>query len=224
MRRIALVCLFSFLCCSSGASDKDRVTFRTADGFQLEGRKFGNGSPVVVFAHMEGSDQSAWFDLASALTEMGFSAFTFNFRGHGESEGEPEPSVVDRDVAAAVTFINETNVKKVVLVGAGMGGTGVLIAGKAPDVLGIVALSAPERVDGLDAHVLAIDVEASKLLIASQKDVAAVASAEALYRALGDPREIKIVAGGEHGTNMLGGEGAKELEDLIRNFIVKVTA
>lgn len=222
MRKIAALCLVAFLCCSNGGSDKDRVTFRTADGFQLEGRKFGTTSPVVILAHMEDSDQSAWFDFASTLTEAGLSAFTFNFRGHGGSEGEPDVSVVDRDVSAAIDFLKDANSPDVVLVGAGMGGTAALIAATEPEVVGVITLSAPERIGGLDAIVLAVQVEAPKLVIAAQKDLPAVASAEALYRALGDPREIKIVAGGEHGTNMLGGDGAKEVENLIRDFIVTV--
>lgn len=223
MRKIASLCFVVLLCCAANESAKDRVTFRTEDGFQLEGRTFGSGSPVVILAHMEGSDQSAWFDFASTLADAGLSALTFNFRGHGGSEGEKDASVVDRDVSAAIDFIKEKNSLDAVLVGAGMGGTASLIAAAKPNVRGVVTLSAPERIGGLEAPVLAVHIEAPKLLIAAQKDLPAVASAEVLYRALGDPREIKIVAGEEHGTNMLGGRGAKEVEDLIRSFIVKVT-
>jgi alpha-beta hydrolase superfamily lysophospholipase len=55
--------------------------------------------PVVVLMHMRGRSQRDWFPFAKYLSENGFAACTFDFRGHGESR-DVDPTIYKPPAAA----------------------------------------------------------------------------------------------------------------------------
>lgn len=213
--------------CNKATSPKgaDQVTFRTEDGFLLEGTVFGSGTKGVVLAHMFPADQSSWSEFAQDLEKRGFVALTFNFRGYGESEGDKDIGVIDRDVIGAIEFLVEKRGASsgVVLVGASMGGTASLIAGiRSMKVRGIAALSAPLELMGLDASNLQLGVLPNlKLFIAARDDAEAATAAEQLYKNSTPNAEIKIVPGSDHGTELLDGERAEEVKGSLIAFLDK---
>lgn len=198
------------------------VTFRTQDGFVLEGTLFGSGSDAVVLAHMFPADQSSWFDFARQLADHGYLALSFNFRGYGKSQGEKDIGVIDRDVRAAIEFVRSRKaVTGVALVGASMGGTASVIAASTEKVDGVVTLSAPVEFMGLNATQAVGRVTAPKYFIASTGDKAAAETAGRLYRGSAPPREIEIIPGDRHGTNILKGPKGEELATKIIAFLEK---
>lgn len=210
-------------CVSNGGAVATPVTFRTEDGFLLEGKVYGEGARAVVLAHMFESEQSSWAGFARRLAKEGFQALTFNFRGYGESQGRKDVAIIDRDVKAAVRYLLEKRqADRVVLVGASMGGTASIVAASAIEVQGVVTVSAPVSFRGLDAASAARLVTAPALMVAAQDDQEAASSAEDLYRAVAGPRDLRIVAGRDHGTDLLQGSQGSRVTDLLRSFISEV--
>ena len=102
------------------------VSFVTDDGLTIKGRLFGSGETAVVFAHMYPNDQQVWWGFASEVAGQGYAALTFDFRGYGETGGSKDIAHIDRDLAAAVRYLRQEGYKRVILVGASMGGTAAL--------------------------------------------------------------------------------------------------
>lgn len=185
---------------------------------ELEGRTFGSGSTAVVFAHMAPSSQDAWFDFAEEVARRGFLALTFNFRGYGLSEGSRDPARADLDIAAATEEARARGADAVFVVGASMGGTAAVVEAAAHSVAGLVTLSAPQEVGGLDARDDAPRIRAPALFIASRNDPAGAAkSARALYEAARGPRDVQVVGGSAHGTDLLTDPA---VDERVRRLII----
>lgn len=201
------------------------VTFRTTDGFLLEGRVFGDGEVAVVLSHMFPAEMGSWFSFAEDLAAEGYASLAFNFRGYGSSEGSRNIDRIHRDVLAAIDFVREDlGVSSIVLVGASMGGTASLIAAAEEDVAGVATLSAPMSVMGLDASEAITRVEEPMMFLAATGDPPAAESAEAFTRATLGVGDLVLVAGEEHGTDMLEGSSSETVGRSLTDFISQVTA
>jgi len=195
------------------------VSFTTYDNVIIDGRLFGDGDVAVILCHMFPNDQTAWFPFAPELAQKGFAALTFDFRGYGESGGDQEISEIPRDLEAAVDFMRGQGFSEIYLVGASMGGTASLIVAAQDEVAGVVAISAPQSFQGLEALDVVADVTEPKLFIASEGDLSAVSSLELFFEKAPDPKEERLFTGSAHGTELLEGEHSREFRDLIIGFI-----
>ncbi|HKZ76468.1 MAG TPA: alpha/beta hydrolase, partial [Actinomycetota bacterium] len=144
LRPLALVLAAAVVTTACGRSqEQDRaanlaaseaVTFTSADGVKLEGRLFGDGPVGVVLSHMLPADQTSWWDFARKLSEGGYMALAFDFRGFcpggdaGCSEGDKDIGALWQDVVGAIGFLRSEGATQVMLVGASMGGTASLVA------------------------------------------------------------------------------------------------
>ena len=209
-------------------ADSEAVMFGSIDGVQLAGRLFGPDTATagVVLAHMLPADQSSWFDFADQLGELGYRTLTFNFRGYcpggdaGCSEGEKDISAIWQDVAGAVGFLRTEGVRRIGLVGASMGGTASLVyasqSGSAIDA--VVTLSAPDAIEGLTAGPEVLQaVTGAKLFIAGNGDGNAAAHGAGVLRRVRPPKRVEIVASADHGTDLLDGNQA----EIVRNLVVR---
>ncbi len=211
---------------SEAIASSEAVTFEASDGTELEGRLFGpDGAQAgVVFAHMAGSDQSAWFVDAARVGDAGYGALTFNFRGTcpggdaGCSAGEKEVTALPSDLAAAVEELRSTGVQRVGVVGASMGGLAALsVAGS--DLGGIdavVTLSAPSSFSGLSVSPDTLSgLMSATLFIAGNGDGAAAEAAQSMYDAAAQPKRVEIVTTDDHGTDLLTGNAGGRVRDAI---------
>ena len=178
----------------------EAVTFPTADGLTLEGRRFGSGPALVVLAHMRPATMDSWFDFARVLAAEGHSALAFNFRGYGDSEGDGFD--VDTDALAAIDFGTSLGAETVFVIGASMGGTGAVTASSQRPVSGTITLSAPDVFEGADAVAAAPSLTAPILLIAAENDTPYPSDAATIDAAADVPSEVVILSGSEHGTNL----------------------
>ena len=144
---------------------------------------------------------------------------TFNFRGYGLSEGVKNIVRIDSDVQAALDHIKEKTTK-VYLIGASMGGTASLKVASTGDVAGVATLSAPRRLEGLSVGDKLDQVRGAKLFIAARGDGSAPDNARYFYDSVGEPRELEIVEGEAHGTDMLE-DPPSTVEDLLKNWLAK---
>jgi len=195
-----------------------KVSFNTGDGIQLSGHLFGSGDVGLVLSHMRPADQESWWPFARVLKDKGYQALAYDFRGYRDSQGEVDIDNIDRDVQAALDFIKSEGVSKVFLIGASMGGTASLKVASREEVTGVIILSAPWTIEGLDASEDVTAISAPKLFIAAQNDIF-YARSVALFDKTPDPKESQIVDGSAHGTDLLSGDSGLRVQGLIVDFL-----
>ncbi len=91
---------------------------------KLEYREYGKGQPLLILHGLFGQSDN-WNTLAKAFAENGFHVFTLDQRNHGLS---PHSNVWDYEAMAEdlKEFIEEHQLKNVILLGHSMGGKTVL--------------------------------------------------------------------------------------------------
>jgi pimeloyl-ACP methyl ester carboxylesterase len=197
----------------------EAVSFDTEDGITIRGHLFGSGDTAVILSHMRPNDQRAWFDFARELADQGFTALTYDFRGYGETGGDKDLGLIDRDLTAAIAFMEERGYTRIYLVGASMGGTASLVVAAREDVAGVVAVSAPARFEGLEAGAAVANIDEPKLFIASIDDGDAFTSLQSFNQAASEPKDDLTFEGGAHGTELLESEHAAEFKARIIQFL-----
>lgn len=196
----------------------EHVTFATSDGVTLEGTVFGTGGDAVVLGAMGLAEMETWFPFAEVLAAEGYTAFAYNMRGHGASEGEQMPFRVDVDAQAAIDFIRQRGAQRVFFFGASVNGVGAMAVGAENDLAGVVNISSPSDVDGVDAVALAPQVDEPKLFIVAEGDGPIPGMIQAVFDAAPEPKDIVVYSGDAHGTDLFGSHG-DELTALLLDFV-----
>lgn len=178
------------------------VSFRSSDGITLRGHLWPGGSTAVVFSHMYGTTQAIWYDLAGRLAAQGYTVLTFDFRGVGTSSGRLVIANVYRDTLAAVAFIRTRNPRKIVLIGASMGGTSSIIAAGRTTVDGLVVIASGMVFQGLDVHPRLPNLRMPKLFIVGRADAPFTSSVKTMYARTPQPKQLIVIPTGLHGTYM----------------------
>jgi alpha-beta hydrolase superfamily lysophospholipase len=177
--------------------------FRSADGVKLAEAVVGRGKTGVVFAHQIAADRCQWLPFARELSGKGYRALVFDMRGYGASAGvaKVDPHL---DVIGAAAELRRRGVRKIILVGASMGGTGVIGAaqGIRPAVSGVVDLSGPTGFGGTDALAAARKLKSPALFIAGRDDGDFATATRALHRAAAT-RDKKLVITRRPGTESI---------------------
>lgn len=211
--------------CVSG----NELWFRAADRTLLVGHRFGGlrpaGRTAVVLAHMSDDDLCAWAPYARALARKGFFVFAFDFRGHGLSRGRPRYGRLPADVAASVRQVRRLGARRVVVVGASLGGISALAAapGIRPALAGVVAVSAPAVIAGrLDARPSAPRLAVPTLYLVAADDRSAsydfAADARALHDATGTAeKRLVVLPGSSHGIRLV--QGSSTARAVLERFL-----
>lgn len=197
------------------------VSFRTADGVRLTGNVLGKGATGAVFAHQVGGDRCQWLPFARELAKKGYRALVFDMRGYGASSGVANTSP-DVDVIAAAAELRRRGAKHIVLIGASMGGTGVVAAAPRirPAVTGVVELSAPTSFGSADAVAAAKRLKVPALFVAGRDDGDFAAATRALYKAAATRlKQLRLVASSWHGVDLLAIPSVKK---LVLGFLQRV--
>ena len=196
------------------------VAFRTADGVRIAGRVFGDGRIGVVLGHQIDGDQRDWWNFAEELADEGYRALTLDFRGYCPRDGagcSGDGGTADawRDLVAAAEWLRGRGARRIVLVGASMGGTAATVAGaeraSAPD--GLIALSAPATCCGMTPDPSAMRAAGIPMLfLAGNADGEAATDARQLARWAGADGRAVILDSGEHGVDLIGGLAEPDVE------------
>ena len=201
----------------------ETVSFTTEDGLQLSGTLFGGSSKTaIVLAHESTSGESRWHPFASYLADQGYVALAFSYRGFGESDGEISQSLVGTDLKAAIAFLRERGFKRIVCIGASLGGIACGNLTHEPDLMGLVIISSPlgSGVIELTSEDFA-DLTYPKLFIAGDSDFVSgvTEGVQQMYDWSPEPKQIKIFNSAEHGISFFQSSYANEFTILLVNFI-----
>lgn len=194
------------------------VSFATSDGVLLRGHLYGRGSTGVILAHMYPADQSDWTDFARVLAAHGYQALTFDFRGFTESEGQSGTGFADRDLLAAYQFLRP-RVSRIFIAGASLGSEAAIMVAARQQVAGIICISTPTSFGGLDVEPVIHQVRAPILFVTSADDPLVAGQPEILYKLAKAPKSLEVYPGNAHGTAILYGPHATELQSLMLRFI-----
>jgi pimeloyl-ACP methyl ester carboxylesterase len=165
-------------------------------------------------------DQTAWYPFAAELAGRRWHVLTFDFRGYPESEGKKQIDRIDEDLTRAVAYVREQGAKRVILIGASMGGTASVIVAAAGKADALVGLSAPAEFRGLNALAVAKSVKVPTLLIAAEDDDGNPAGARNLYdQVAAADRTLDIVKGAAHGIHLLEGTQGSQVRSDIFKFL-----
>jgi pimeloyl-ACP methyl ester carboxylesterase len=131
--------------CNQPDGDAKPFWFRTTDGALLDGAVLGHGQVGVVLAPELGGDVCNWLPYALFLGQHGYQVLLFDPRGQGLSPFPTSQSDgrVNADVVAGEQELRRRGATQIVLAGASLGGSAVLIAAASikPSVAGVVSLS-----------------------------------------------------------------------------------
>jgi pimeloyl-ACP methyl ester carboxylesterase len=191
-----------------GDEDAQAVTFTTREGTEVDAALVGDGEVGVVFGHQLRSDFCSWVPFAKELAERNIRALAINFVSTSP----------DDDMVAGARELRRRGAKRIILVGASMGGTAALVAAAKTDVAGVAALSAPREFGGLDALPSVRRLKIRALFLAGRQDVRFARDARRLYRAMSSRNKTLVATTGfEHGTDLL---QDPEAERALLDFLV----
>ncbi|NUR59996.1 MAG: alpha/beta hydrolase [Catenulispora sp.] len=201
------------------------MTLTAADGSSFAGLEFGAGPKGVLLVPEAGRQgKCGWVSYAAELAAKGLHVITFDMPSYGT---DSTPGFGDAGVHAIDTALGELRSQgatTVVLVGASAGATTALaavesqVAGSAPGVTSVVALSADELGD-LPSKASAIHVP-TLLAVADGDRYVSTTDERKLFDALATPPAIKTLdvlpAGTGHGWDLLSDQAFK---DKVTTFI-----
>lgn len=156
-----------------------------------------DGANAIVFVHQSGSDKESWHPLAEYFQARDVASVAL--------EG-----ILAEDVWAGVDFLKDEGYSDIVLIGASLGGGGILRAlqRRQDDAIAKVVLLAPGPGPALE------DAGVDKLVIVAEQDFYADRAHDAFEEAA-EPKTLQLYPGTEHAQALL--EGAYK-DDVIRRI------
>jgi alpha-beta hydrolase superfamily lysophospholipase len=177
----------------------EAVGFQADDGAILRGHFYATSGPqrrAVILAHGSGEDQRVWQRFARDLAERGIAALTFDFRGYGESAGTKSTATVQRDLAAALLFVQSRDFPLIYLLGPELGGIAALKVAAASDVAGVVTIATPLSLQGASVQADLPRIRERKLFIGAGADELAALAPEPKETFAAGPAPIDQLFGG----------------------------
>ena len=178
---------------------------------------------TLLYLHGNAGNVSANADQVRRLAGTGLSIFIFDYRGYGQSTGgPPRERLVYEDAERAWTYlVGERRIRpsEVVIYGHSMGGAvAVDLVSRHPDAGGLITESTfPSIVDAADGTLFAWlplrlvvterfdaasrirSIRVPKLILHGEADtMIPVRLARRLYDVAADPKQLAVIAGGDH--------------------------
>ena len=176
------------------------------------------GSTGVVFANQSASSACGWLPYARAVARDGVRSVVFDYAAASRED----------EVLAAGRWLRSHGARRVVLVGASIGGRAVVTAaarGGPRQVDGVVSLSG-ERILGAQRDLLADArrLRVPTLWVSSENDAYTNFATETrqLYRGArghARPDRLLVVGGADHGIDLLTGPQARRVTPAVTRFI-----
>lgn len=222
-------------------ADIEVINFKTSDGVIIVGDFYKTDnpkSPAVLLLHMMPADRFSWKEFAQKLREAGFQSLAIDLRGHGESRDEDGKTLNYRnfsdsehqsskiDVREAIKFLNEKGIKleNISIIGASIGANLALdFAVEHNEIKAVVLLSPGLNYRGILTELSAKNLRGDKgqviFMAAAIGDEYSADSVKKLSEIIpaNVQKEVKILEGKAHGTDML--KENSDLENEIINWL-----
>jgi pimeloyl-ACP methyl ester carboxylesterase len=207
------------------------IHFRAGDGVMLEGRLYGSGRIGVVLSHQSDGNLATWSEFATVLAGKGYTALAYDARGvcpggaAGCSKGNQDTGLLWRDIEGATRVLRSRGVRRVVLLGASLGGEGSVVAAShlGGRIAGVIALSPSEGIAGplaLDAErALVRRITTRMLLIAGREDEAATDAVDNVFRFARAPKAKRILPTSAHGLGLFASPQREVVTRAILAFL-----
>lgn len=216
--------------CVTVSERQAAVGFTAHDGTHLTGVLLGTGNRTVVLAHAFGSNLCSWLPYGRTLATHGYRVLAFDFRSFGSSGSPTDGSNADRfewDLEAAVRLVRNAGAHHVVLVGASIGATAVLVAASKiePPVDATIsvspfALSLTHSDHGLSPLAAVRRSRVPVLFLASSDDPYSTDNARTLFRAASaHDKHLLLLPGAAHGSDLLTGPTGSRARHALDDFI-----
>jgi pimeloyl-ACP methyl ester carboxylesterase len=213
--------------CLTKAEEAHAVRFPSGSRATIAGILLGHGPVGIVFVHQSPGDVCDWMFYARRLAAKGYVVLPIDLNGFAASTPAPTSPVSphwDRDVAAAAGFLRQRGVRKVVLVGASLGGAVVVGAAAqiTPAISAVIDLSGPTETSGIDAVAAARRLRVPALYLASADDEFAVSVRRTYAATPVRLRRLLVVGGAGHGVGLLKPDlqpHAAQIRSVIERFI-----
>ena len=202
------------------------VTFNTPDGATINGELYGSGDTAVIFSMM-GNCDPGWREFAQLTAAQGLTSLTYLWRGCRESGGVDEEEIqkfVD-DLRGGIAFMREQGAKKIILVGASLGGCASAKLTVESQVDGLVVVASPQEIVqwGFAIEASDLDSDIPKLFItAKEDDTVPVEATQELFNLAAEPKEWKTFPGTAHGTEIFDTQNKDEFQQTILEFIIDI--
>jgi pimeloyl-ACP methyl ester carboxylesterase len=213
--------------CLEPRERRNVVRFHSPADASIAAVVLGHGPTGIVLAHETVSNLCLWMPYGRVLAKRGYRVLALDLNGYGASTispGSPGNPRWDLDLGAGTKVLRSLGSKQVVLIGASLGGTVAVVAASRirPPVAGVVDLSGPAQLSGLDDIAAARKLAVPALFVVARGDEFST-DVEKVYAAdrHGD-RRLELVPGGSHGVNLL--DPAREprasrIRRLVEGFI-----
>jgi len=201
------------------------VHFETQDGAELTGTLYGEaGSTGLLLVPMYPGGAAGWDAFAEQAEAQGYRVLTFELRGHDASSGPISIADAPEDISAAASFMRSEGIDKIVLIGAGEGGTAAILAADESDSSAIAVISSPLLYNDLEvtsSDLASLDIPS--LWIGSRQDM--TQNVETMYEQAGSSeKSVWIFEGSSlHGTYLFEGADSADLTARLFDFIGRVT-
>ena len=207
------------------------ITLITPDGYKLTGflslPDEANDMHIgLVLGHEFGSSYHSWDPFLEEFTQMGYTVLAFDFRGHGESEGGQTFSALTIDTTEAIKFLKVRGFDRIVCMGSSMGGTGCLEASLDFELVGLVLISTPRKIQSAGVYKGDLaEILIPKLIMVAENDTANfttpgfVDDIINMYEWSAEPKQIFLDPGYAHGVAMLLGEPGEEARSVLLKFL-----
>jgi esterase/lipase len=149
----------------------------------------GTGAVGIVLVHQIDASHCQWAPYGKQLAERGYRVLLVDLGGYGSSKP-------DQDVKQAVGYLRQQGLQSIVLIGASLGGTASLSAAVivTPPVIGVISLSGPVRINGMDLSVRIRALVSPVFYIAGVDDGLFGTDAQALYDSTVEERKQILLA------------------------------
>lgn len=195
--------------CIGAALRPKAISFRATDGVRLHGVLLGSGqNGIVLGGDAVRGNLCNWLPFARTLAQRGYRVLAYDLRPIPLRRRSPPTAVhFARDVVGAERELVRHGVRRVLVGGAGLGGTAAMTAAaRIPRSLlaGVVVLSSVRRFAGMDAEAAARRVTAPSFFGVGSRDAPFVDELRKLYTASAAKRkQLVVVRSSGAGTDLL---------------------
>jgi pimeloyl-ACP methyl ester carboxylesterase len=203
------------------AAAQQGVSFSTEDGGRVCADLYGRGARAVVLAHGGRFHNESWRDQSKALAAEGFRVLAIDFRGFGCSTGPGQADFnnapFEKDVLAAVRYLNAHGAKRVSVVGGSFGGSAAgdaSIQSKPGEIDRIVLLGAAPNLS-------AEKLKSRALFIVAREDSNGAGlrlpEIRAQYEKAPNPKELIVLEGSAHAQFLFQtDQGPRVMREILR--------